>query len=236
MDCMLPRLLFVWSVFFGLVAADFPAPTNLAYIDWLLTGDASLAGASQSCTESLKNYKSLLVCWNNGNDATIQSCFCAQDSDGLTRAVANDCAGGGLFPWMQATLDLRSRCATQPPQQPSAVPSPDPPKPPQTSSQVQPLPPQQTSVEPQPSTTDNAPKTSERVVAIADSTESSSVVSSTAPATSIIAKSTATATVVASVSANSTSKAVTSTSGAIQARTAGFLLLVTFFFWIITCE
>ncbi|KAJ3234048.1 hypothetical protein HDU81_001745 [Chytriomyces hyalinus] len=99
----------------GLVAADFPAPTNVAYVDWLLTGDAALAGASQECKQSLQSYKSILTCWNGQAEAQVRSCFCATDSDGLTRAVSNYCAGGGLFPWMQATLTLRAQCEAVPP-------------------------------------------------------------------------------------------------------------------------
>ncbi|KAJ3265010.1 hypothetical protein HDU77_006834 [Chytriomyces hyalinus] len=156
----------------GLVAADFPAPTNIAYVDWLLTGDAALAGASQECKQSLQSYKSVLTCWNNQAEAQVRSCFCATDSDGLTRAVSNFCAGGGLFPWMQATLNLRAQCEAVPP--PVVIET--------VVEPVRPAPEPSPETQPQPTTAQEPP-----VVSVLPSTQDDPTLSSSASASAIAA-------------------------------------------------
>ncbi|KAJ3353092.1 hypothetical protein HDU83_007247 [Entophlyctis luteolus] len=90
-------------------AQSFTEPTTIAYVEWLINGDPDLQGASAACVQALRNYETLLHCWDSGVDTA--ACFCALDTNALTAACSNDCASGSVFPWMQATYDLRAQCS-----------------------------------------------------------------------------------------------------------------------------
>ncbi|KAJ3067122.1 hypothetical protein HDU99_003619 [Rhizoclosmatium hyalinum] len=146
------------------VQAQFPAPTTHEYIAWLISGDSALAGAPQSCINALQTYSNtVLSCWDRPD---TQTCFCALDTNAITRATSVNCAGGSVFPWMQNTYNLRAQCSA-PPQpvvvDPTPVVLPPPPPPvPQTTEVVVPEP---VVVVPEPTTTSSTTTTTTTVEA-----------------------------------------------------------------------